>query len=136
MKKLTNILLTFSAVSMLLVGCGEESSKTSGSYKSKNHGDPEKNVNLRTFDIEYKDENNIIFSWEPVKNVDSYEVKIAKDFMSVNYTIPLHTNKAEINVAGLTKRTWWIKVKAKGSEADAVGKFTIIDYDAYIDAKK
>ena len=133
--KLTNILTALSTTAILMTGCGGVSGTTNNYSKNTNGSSytSGKNVDLRTFKIDYQDADHIIFSWDPVEGADGYEVQLGRDMFTVGYTFPYDVGEPRINVGNkVGEGTWWIKVRANGSKVGAVAEFTITADSAYI----
>ncbi len=121
---------------LVMGGCGSDSlnhNSADDSYSS-DRASTTGAVDLRSFKIEYQDADHIIFSWDPVEGADGYEVQLGRDMMSVNYTLPYEVSQPKINVGNkVGEGTWWIKVRAYGSNQSALDTFTITDHSAYIE---
>ncbi len=131
--KLTNTLLALSAAAILMTGCGGSTGYYHKSTDENSNHTSVQNVDLRTFKIDYKDADHIIFSWDPVEGADGYAVQLGRDMLSVGYTFPYDVSEPKFNVGDkVGEGNWWIKVKANGSSQSALAEFTITADSAWI----
>jgi hypothetical protein len=138
---MTNTTLKLTAISLLafaLIGCGGDSGSSTAFKNNTPPINKEKDVDLRSFKINYKNRNDIKITWDKVKNVASYEVKIDEDMLKLGL-LPQYTLNPQLNwvdVSQLPNGKWWISVRAQGSDKRATTVFTITENSAFIGTQK
>jgi hypothetical protein len=125
-------------LALALIGCGGENGSPTTSKKNIPSTNKEKNVDSRSFKINFEDRNDIKLTWDKIENSDYYKVKIDKDFDKL-VMLPQYTLKPQLNwvdVSQLSNGTWWISVKAENGVMKPITTFTITDNNAFIGSQK